>query len=565
MIKTSHLLIRVLAASLILFSKTAFPAVIGVKDTSTSALTTTDVKSGFTAEAVGDLDPTYGTGGKVTTAFSVAAFVGGAAVQPDGKLVVAGGADSLIIARYTLSGSLDSTFGASHNGMQVSPFTVLPRAVAVQPDGKIIVAGKGDGSLPVSFALFRLNPDGSTDSTFSGGLVVINFPAESGIYDIALQPDGKIVVGGEVSFSNSFAFARLNANGSIDTTFGTAGTNMVNMGGPATPFAIALQSDLKVVAVGVVANDFATMRIGSDGFVDQPFGNAGKIITSFSPSQDVANDVVVQPDGKIVVAGYGSFGPGSSPQGVVVRYTSTGTPDGSFGLGGVVTITGDANRSKSLALQANGKIVVAGHVLKTAAFQTDFLVRRLNTDGSPDGSFATAGTTLTDFGAEDTPTSLVLQPDGKLIAAGQTVNHSTNPVTGGFALARYLLAPVDEPVLQTQPFSNHAVAIDSVTYVHEPFSIINNNNFSADHRTRIILFAANLTLANGEPASAVTVQAEDSAGVHNLPVEFVVKMPGVDLLTQVVVKLPDDLAKGNALVSISFHGNTSNKAFIVIQ
>lgn len=565
MARTCHLTTRLLAVCLICFPKAALPAVAGVKDTSTSAITTTDVKGGITSAAVpGDLDPTYGNGGKAITPFSTDAFVGSAAVQPDGKLVLVGASDSFLIARYTLNGSLDPTFGT--NGIRITPFSIRTRAVAVQPDGKIIVAGSGLGSLPVSFALFRLNPDGSTDNTFGGGLVIINFPSsESQIYDIALQPDGKIVVGGEVSFSNSFGLARLTANGALDPTFGSGGTIMANMGGAATAFAIAVQPDLKVVAVGVVSNDFAVARINPDGQFDQGFGNGGKIITSFSAGQDLAADVVLQPDGKIVAAGHGSFGSGSSPQGVIVRYNSNGTPDGGFGQGGTVTISGASNRSKSLALQNNGKILVAGHVLKPTPFQTDFNVLRLNTDGSPDGSFGTGGTVITDFGAEDTPSALVLQPDGKAIAAGQTLNHATNPVTGGFALARYLLAPADEPVLQTEPFSNHAVALDSVTFRRDPFSIINDNNFSADHHTRVILFAANLTLGSGENFSAVTVQAEDAAGVHNLPVEFVGKMPGFDLLTQVVVRLPDGMVPGHTLVSISFHGTISNKGFIVIQ
>jgi hypothetical protein len=118
-------------------------------------------------------------------------------------------------------------------------------------------------------------------------------------------------------------------------------------------------------------------------------------------------------------------------------------------------------------------------------------------------------------------------------------------------------------VLQIEAGSNHAIAFDSVTFQRDPFSIANDFNLSPDHRTRIILFTANVD--SGENSAAVTVQAEDSNGVHNLPVEFVGKVPGFDWLTQVVVKLPEGLAKGNALVSVTFDGKTSNKGVIVIE
>jgi hypothetical protein len=190
--------------------------------------------------------------------------------------------------------------------------------------------------------------------------------------------------------------------------------------------------------------------------------------------------------------------------------------------------------------------------------QNDFIVMRLNADGFNDTSFATGGIAFTDFGGDDRATELLLQADGKVVAAGQGAG-------GAFALARYLTAPVDQPVLQVEAGSTHAIALDSVTFQRDPFSVVNDNNLSSDRRTRIILVVTNLNLGSGENSSAVTVQAEDSGGVHNLPVEFVGKVSGFDCLTQVVVKLPDGLATGNAMVSVSFKGKTSNKGLIVIE
>ena len=515
------------------------------------------------APGPGDLDPTYGTGGKVRTEFTPTANMGGAALQPDGKTVIAGIAgttDPYIIARYTSDGSPDPTFGSS-GGRQTSPFTVFARAVAIQPDGKILVGGLGQGNQPFSAALFRLNSGGSTDTTFgTNGLVIVNFPEESSIYDIAVLPDGKILVCGEVFLDNSFMLIRLNTNGSLDSSFGSGGTVRAKMG-PSNPLiggarAIAIQPDLKIVAVGFAEDSWAIARFHPNGQLDEEFSNDGKILFNFGIGTEEAADVVLQPDGKIVVAGWRS-----GPTAIVARLNSDGSIDTTFGSGanGIVQPLEATNRATSLVLDASGKILVAGDIFQS--FQNDFTLMRLNTDGTKDTNFAGSGIVVTDLGVDDRAVDLLRQTDGKVVVAG----HSVNSGSGAFVLARYLTVASDEPVLQVEAGSNHAIALDSVTFQRDPFSIANDFNLSSDHRTRIILFATNLTLGSGETSAAVTVQAEDSAGVHNLPVEFAGEVPGFDWLTQVVVALPDSLAKGDTLVSVSFHGKTSNKRIIVIK
>jgi len=508
----------------------------------------------FGAPGPGDLDPTYGAGGKVITEF---APIGGAALQPDGKTVVAGMG---MVARYKLDGSPDLTFGPAE-GRRTSLFPVFVRAVAIQPDGKIIVGGVGQGSLPFSVALFRLNPDGSTDTTFgSGGLVIVNFPEESSVFDIVVLPDGKILLSGELFIDNSFLLIRLNPNGSLDNSFGNGGTVRPKMGptnqsiGAAR--AIAIQPDLKIVAVGVAENSWAIARFHPNGQLDEDFSNDGKILLNFDIGAEEAADVVLQPDGKIVVAGWRS-----GPTAIVARLNSDGSIDDTFGTGanGIVQPLEGTNRATSLVLDPSGKILVAGDVFQS--FQNDFILMRLNMDGTKDTSFAGSGIVFTSLGDEDRAVELLRQPDGKVVVAGHNITIGSSVLV----LARYLTVAPDEPVLQIEAGSNHAIAFDSVTFQRDPFSIASDFNLSQDRRTRIILFAANLTLGSGENSAAVTVQAEDSAGVHNLPVEFVGEVPGFDWFTQVVVKLPDDLAKGNALVSVSFHGKTSNKCIIVIK
>jgi hypothetical protein len=212
-----------------------------------------------------------------------------------------------------------------------------------------------------------------------------------------------------------------------------------------------------------------------------------------------------------------------------------------------------------VVLGTSGKILITGDISQPPVI--DVIVVRLNADGSNDSSFATGGIARTDFGGEDRATELLLQLDGKVVAAG----HSASGGTSAFVLARYLTAASDEPVLQTEAGTNHAIALDSVTFKRDPFSVANDFVLNPDHRTRVILFATNLTLGAGEDATAIIAQAEDSGGAHDLPVEFAGKVPGFDSLTQIVVRLPDGLAKGNVLVSVTFHAKTSNKAFIVID
>ena len=510
----------------------------------------------------GDLDPTFGTDGKVRTDFPLTAQVGGGALQPDGKIVVAartGASNPYVIARYTSDGDPDTTFGTS-NGRQISPFNVFTRAVAIQPDGKILVGGSGEAPLPVSFALFRLNSDGSTDASFgSNGLLTLDYGAESYAYDVVVLSDGKILVSGEVFLDNSFLLVRLNPNGSLDITFGNGGSVRAKMGtavAPGAAAAIAIQPDGKIVAAGFSADAWAIARFHPDGQFDNDFSNDGKILFNFSEAADKAVDVVLQPDGKILVAGqhWGMLGATS----VVARLNPDGTPDNTFGTGanGIVQPLQEINLAASLVLDASGKILIAGTKLLFPG--NDIIVIRLNPDGSKDTTFGVGGVAQTDVDLQDVAEELLLQPDGKVVVVG----FCAGSTTAAIVLARYLTAA--DPVLRVEAGSNHAVALDSVTFQRDPFSIV-NNNFSTDHRTRIILFVANLTRDSGENSSAVTVQAEDSGGVHSLPVEYVGKVPAFDSLTQIVVKLPDGLAQGTALISVSLHGRTSNKGSIEIK
>jgi uncharacterized delta-60 repeat protein len=241
------------------------------------------------------------------------------ALQPDGKIVAAGttstpgvsGAD-FALARYNPDGSLDATFGSA--GKVTTDFGGGAEAVALQPDGKIVAAGSASPGATIfsDFALARYNPDGSLDATFgSGGKVTTEFTANfDQANTVALQPNGKIVAAGRTGAgtSHDFALARYNPDGSLDATFGSGGKVTTDFtGGSDQAFGVALQPNGKIVAAGTAHTgtilEFALVRYKKHGGLDPSFGSGGKVTTDFTGSNDLAFGVTLQPDRKIVAVG----------------------------------------------------------------------------------------------------------------------------------------------------------------------------------------------------------------------------------------------------------------------
>lgn len=339
---------------------------------------------GGTADVVGDfalsrynndgsLDATFGTGGKVTTDFGFGSSAGfGLAIQPDGKIVMVGNANQDFgVARHNGNGSLDTTFGTG--GTVTTDFGGNESAAAalIQPDGKIVTVG--NTNLNVA-AVVRYNSDGTLDSTFgSGGKVTSNVESNISVADAVLQADGKILVAGEAP-SNDFGVIRYNSNGTLDTTFGNNGKVTTDFGSGNTltsPFdgydrgsAIILQPDGKFVVLGTTnyfsnTRDFALARYNSNGTLDTTFGTGGKVTTNFE-DLDRAEDLVLQPDGKIIAVGDGGNAFASA------RYNSDGSLDATFGTGGKVITQfplnpiSPNNYARAVTLQSDSKIVVAG-------------------------------------------------------------------------------------------------------------------------------------------------------------------------------------------------------------
>src|SRR5881397_614046 len=202
---------------------------------------------------------------------------------------------------------------------------------------------------------------GSLDSTFgAGGKTTTSFGTGSAdIYALVLQPDGKLVAAGSDVSQSAFALVRYNANGSLDPTFGMSGTASTPIGiDTSGASALVLQSDGKLVAA-----DFAVVRYNTNGSLDATFGAGGKVTTSIGSDEDDAYALALQPDGKLVAAGVTLNG--FRWDFALVRYNTNGSLDTTFGTGGTVTTpigTGD-NSVSALVLQSDGKLVAAGYAL----------------------------------------------------------------------------------------------------------------------------------------------------------------------------------------------------------
>ncbi|HPA18765.1 MAG TPA: choice-of-anchor D domain-containing protein [Verrucomicrobiae bacterium] len=343
-------------------------------------------------------------------------------------------------------GDLDPTLnGTGTVTTAVGPADDMSYSLAVQPDGKILMTGYASRSADVGaiydVALVRYNADGSLDTNFNGtGKVITTMGIGRSMGNgVAVQADGKILIGGEAfDGTNHFAVARYHTNGVMDTTFGTNGNGkVITHVGTVEDYGqcVAVQSDGKIVVAGFAKNvadyDFGAVRYLTNGVLDTSFSTDGKVTTAFS-GDDRANSVALQTDGKIVVAGYAGSG---GYDFAVARYTTGGNPDSAFGSGtGKVStpIRTGADYGKAVAVQSDGKILVAGTTY--TGTNDDIAVVRYATAGALDTTFGTGGKVVTPVGTgDDSGESIALQSDGKILVAGSCAVGTTFY----FALVRY--------------------------------------------------------------------------------------------------------------------------------
>jgi uncharacterized delta-60 repeat protein len=412
----------------------------------------------------GSLDDIFGTKGKVVTYAGRNSDASGVALQADGKIVVVGSSDgsNLALARYMPDGNLDPTFNGagivivnfvdiavrdrsydsqslfSNRNREEGPdyrVGTVGNGVVIQQDGKIVVTGMLVPYTPEVFVA-RFNTDGSLDHTFNGtGYVATKLGYDSRGQSIALQPDGKIVVAGKSD--NDFSVLRYLSNGTLDTSFNGDGWVTTDFGGSDWGWAMALQKDGKIVVAGNSwpspdsnYSNFVLARYNTDGSLDTSFNDDGKVTTDFG-IEAYGTSIALQPDNKIIVAGsvYGI----NQVNIALVRYNSDGNLDISFnGDGKVIASFNESSYGEAVVVQPNDKIIVAGDTVKASGF--GFGMARYNPNGSLDTSFNIDGNIIfTNFGYKDLLHAVTLQPDGKIILAGVT----DQGIDYAIALSRY--------------------------------------------------------------------------------------------------------------------------------
>jgi uncharacterized delta-60 repeat protein len=351
------------------------------------------------------------------------------------------------------AGQLDTTF--ANGGIFEAPTAKsATNAVAIQSDGKIVVAGIGDFNSTFNDMLYRLNTNGTLDTTFgSGGIVNILPPGGqgNGFFGLALQPDGKIVA--VAAGFLSVVVVRFEPNGALDTTFGSGGFSPSVSLGAINSFpssgGLTLESNGRIVVVAGVGSFGPSLmaRFTSGGQLDSSFGTGGLVSLEYgNPTQ-----VAAQSGGKIFVtfgeSGALVFSPVPMAQaGAITRYNSNGAVDTTFAAAGTAASVASAS---ALLLQSDGKIVVAGAItskLAAAGSANDvgFGIVRYNPTGSLDGTFGTGGVAITDFGPANPlsgPFAVALQSNGDIVAAGLAGTTTSGSLSSaGFGLSRYTSA-----------------------------------------------------------------------------------------------------------------------------
>jgi uncharacterized delta-60 repeat protein len=406
------------------------------------------VTRGYFHGSSGVLDPTFGGDGIVSTDIYFLDHATNLILQADGKIVASGSSsyNNFAMLRYNPDGSLDISLDG--DGKMLSDLIDQHRgyAVVLQSDGKFLMGGfYNQGSMGADdFALARFNPDGGLDMSFGDeGMAVTDFGIFDEIRALAVQPDGKIMAAGRMnaSLNEDFAIARYNTDGSLDTSFDDDGKVTLDFFGDLDhAFAVAIQADNKIVVGGMAYGCphpcLALARYNTDGSLDPSFGIDGKATADRELFIDDVEFMILQSDGKIVMAGYSQTDASDDQDFLLVRFNPDGSLDLSFGSQGWVTTDwGCAEDAEAVAIQPDGKIVAAGRSMcGSTDYYFDILLARYNPDGSLDPTFGSSGKVTTDIGEHEGAYAVAIQADGKIIIAGRAVFYHDDY---DFVLARY--------------------------------------------------------------------------------------------------------------------------------
>jgi uncharacterized delta-60 repeat protein len=402
----------------------------------------------------GVLDTTFAGGNVVIPVGASDDYAYATAVQPDGKVLVAGrSAENLgdfALVRLERDGTLDASFGKGGKvTTAIGDRDETAYAIALQTDGKIVLAGTTTSATTGrDFAIVRYETDGALDAAFGdGGKVVVSFSndADTG-YALMIQQDRKIVVGGDANLGASgtgldFALVRLEPDGALDDTFGDGGkatASISSNGGRDSVYSLAahqIGGETRIVAVGG-EGDFTIARFRASGTLDTSFGQGGKIEGVNGSTIGAARDVKIASDGKIVVAGH------SQHDFAVARFDQSGVLDDSFGDGGTtITKVSESNwdEAQGIAIETTGKIVVGGWVYDVGT-NGNFALVRYGTDGVLDPTFGTAGIVVTDVTQKSKPdeaAAVLLQSDERVPIVRVVLAGSASGSNRDFAVSRY--------------------------------------------------------------------------------------------------------------------------------
>jgi len=438
----------------------------------------------------GTPDADFGTGGQIATDFAGGSDRGRAVLTDTGAILVGGtanvnGYDRFAVARYAVGAggtvALDTTFGAE--GKVTTSISTYDEAwgMAVQADGKIVVVGQGGSGY---WGLVRYDATGALDTTFDGDGKA-SFYMGGSARDVAIQADGKIVVVGNSSSGFTVARYVVGTGGTValDTTFDGDGKVFVTAGYYAYAYGLVIAPDGDILVAGSsysetsYSDDFVVIRLNADGSLDAGFGTGGIATTDFGSNyEDVAYDIALGADGKVVLAGYTYSSTTWTYDFAVARYNADGSLDGTFGAGGKATASfGDytEERAYGVALDADGRAVVVGYTYSNITYTNEFAVARFDSaNGTLDASFGTDGrvTTAFDFASSGTAYAVTVEPDDDIVVVGSA--YIAASTSDDFAVVRYRPDGTLDPEfasggrattdLAGKSDAAHAVAIDAV-------------------------------------------------------------------------------------------------------
>jgi uncharacterized delta-60 repeat protein len=394
------------------------------------------------ALAAGDLDLSLGGTGYVTdVGYHEQGY--GVAVQNDGRIIVGGQLietddSDFRLVRYNADGSPDTSFGDHGSVVWDLSRGDIITAIALATDGKIVVGGRFysiPGTSAEGFVVARLLPTGEFDDTFgTGGVATRTFANSNAVWDLAVQPDGKVIAAGDG------VLTRFNEDGSTDSSFGNAGTAILDP--PMDIASVTLQSDGGVIVGGAPLGSYTFIleRFGSDGETDPAFGGTGSVTTSFGTGSEFLSDVLVRDDDRVVAVGYYTNTSPRYADFAVAQYLPDGSPDQAFGGAGLVlTHMTVGDYPVGAAIQPDGRLVVGAAVATAFTSTSDIGLVRYNTDGTLDLSFGLGGKVLANLGRLEFPEDLALQPDGRLVVGG-TSTSNVSRTDAAFQVARFIMS-----------------------------------------------------------------------------------------------------------------------------